>query len=180
MAFHTIGRKTGSSIRQRPRRGRGVARQGQSSTARSATLRISLASCLRLLAIVVVCSPAWTLAANPTISQQPESLRQVVAGGTTSFTVVASPSAPNKTLSYQWRRRAFGSDTNNPNVWTNISGAQSSTLTLSNVPQSSDNFYYNVIVSEPGGSVSSNPNAGLLRVYPPIQITSLPPDQTFA
>ena len=65
----------------------------------------------------------------------------VLEGNTISFSVVASSSA---TLLYQWLKNG-----------TPISGAISSTLTLTNVPIGDDNSTYSCIVSNAFGSVGS-------------------------
>jgi len=89
-------------------------------------------------------------AAAPAITTQPQSL-SANAGGTVTFSVTASGTAP---LSYQWRKNTG-----------NISGATGSSLTLTNV-QSADAANYDVVVSNSYGSATSSA-ATLTVVYPP-------------
>jgi hypothetical protein len=81
-----------------------------------------------------------SIIAPPVISVQPNN-GTVTSGGTVNFSVVASGTAP---LSYQWRKDGAL-----------ISGAISSTLTLTNV-QSADAGSYTVVVSNSAGSVTSS------------------------
>ncbi|HWN95465.1 MAG TPA: immunoglobulin domain-containing protein [Methylomirabilota bacterium] len=75
----------------------------------------------------------------PFITQQP--FTQTVDSGTNvTFSVIATGAPP---ISYQWRKNAV-----------NIKGATNSTLTLTNV-RSSDTATYTVVISNPGGSVTS-------------------------
>ncbi len=86
----------------------------------------------------------------PTISTHPSSLTRNV-GASVSFTVAASGSAP---LSYQWRKGGQ-----------NIPNATGTTYTIPSV-QSGDAASYDVVVSNSGGSATSNP-ASLTVVVPP-------------
>ena len=79
-------------------------------------------------------------ATAPSISTQPTS-RTVTAGSTTTFSVVASGTAP---LTYQWKLGG-----------TNISGATSASYTIANV-QSANAGSYTVTVTNSVGSVTSN------------------------
>src|SRR5439155_22838964 len=87
------------------------------------------------------------------------------AGDTVSFTV----SATGPSLSYQWRKNG-----SNLTDGGNVSGASSSALTLSNVGVT-DASNYNVVVSNPGGSVTSAV-ASLTVICPAVGMTpaSLP------
>lgn len=89
-----------------------------------------------------VTSNGATLTVNqsPSITTQPASL-SATAGTSASFSVVASGTSP---LTYQW---AFGG--------ANISGATSSTLSLSNV-QAANAGSYTVMVTNAYGSTTSN------------------------
>jgi hypothetical protein len=91
----------------------------------------------------------------PVITAQPANVTAIV-GGTASFSVTAI----GKDLSYQWRRDG-----------TPISGATMRTLTLTGV-QSSDLVAYSVVVTNPGGTVTSSP-ATLTLTVPPV-ITAQP------
>jgi N-acetylmuramoyl-L-alanine amidase len=81
----------------------------------------------------------------PAITAQPAS-RTVNPGGTTSFTVTATGSAP---LSYQWR----DNDANLSNGG-NLSGVNAATLTITNAQQTNAGTY-TVLVSNTNGSVLS-------------------------
>jgi len=80
-----------------------------------------------------------TVRVPPSISQQPSSL-VVTQGGSATFSVTASGDAP---LSYQWRLNG-----------NNLGGATGSSHTVNNA-QSSDAGNYEVVVSNPSGSVTS-------------------------
>jgi hypothetical protein len=80
----------------------------------------------------------------PTITQQPTSLT-VTAGDSATFSVTASGTAP---LTYQWQKLVNG-------TWTNISGANSPTFTISST-QASDAGQYDVVVSNSAGFIVSN------------------------
>lgn len=81
----------------------------------------------------------------PVITLQPQN-RTNMAGTTATFSVTASGTEP---LTYQWRF-------NGPNITNgpNISGATAATLVLTNV-QPADAGRYDVVVSNPGGSATS-------------------------
>ena len=101
-----------------------------------------------------------TVTGDPNITTHPAS-QSVNQGSSVTFTVVASGSNP---LTYQW--------TSN-NV--SITGATSSSFTLNTV-QSSYAASYRVVVTSPGGSVTSNP--ATLSVNTPPSITTPPQSQT--
>jgi hypothetical protein len=81
-----------------------------------------------------------TVAVAPSITTQPTS-RTVTVGASTTFTVVATGTAP---LTYQWFR----------NGSTAIAGATAASLTLGNV-QLSDAASYTVVVTNAAGSLTS-------------------------
>ena len=85
----------------------------------------------------------------------------MTAGGTATFTVSATGTAP---LSYQWRRNSV-----------NISGASGSSYTRHNV-QPGDAGNYSVVVTNAGGHVTSG-NA-VLTVNVPPTISAQPQSQT--
>jgi hypothetical protein len=87
-----------------------------------------------------------TVVEKPTITQQPQT-QTVTNGGTAMFSVIATGTQP---LSYQWRRNG------NP-----ITGANSSTFSLSGV-QLTNAGEYTVVVSNSAGSATSD--GALLRV----------------
>ncbi|MED4328635.1 immunoglobulin domain-containing protein, partial [Schinkia azotoformans] len=115
-----------------------------------------------------VISTAATLTVNPvpvapTITTEPSD-QTVTAGGTATFTVIATGDAP---LSYQWKKDG-----------TDIAGATSASLTINNA-QESDEGSYTVVVSNGAGNVTST--AATLTVTPaPVAptITTEPSDQT--
>ncbi|MBI5772863.1 MAG: immunoglobulin domain-containing protein [Verrucomicrobia bacterium] len=108
-----------------------------------------------------------TVVLPPAISVQPSSQTAVSESGV-SFTVTASGGA----LSYQWRRD--GSVLLDVG---NITGANTATLTLTDV-SSGDAGIYSVFISNPAGSVTSS-NATLTLVVPP-EITIPPASQNVA
>ncbi|WKL03689.1 immunoglobulin domain-containing protein [Paenibacillus amylolyticus] len=100
---------------------------------------------------------------SPAITSQPSD-QTVTEGQTATFSVTASGDAP---LSYQWKKNG-----------TDINGATSSTLTVTNA-QKVDEGSYTVEVTNTAGNVTSN--AALLTVNPVLvspAITSQPSDQT--
>lgn len=84
---------------------------------------------------------AYAVAGVPQISSQPQTLMVDAAGASANFTVTAS-GFPAPT--YQWKKNG-----------TNISGATSATLALTNV-QSGDTGNYTVVVTNTAGSVTSS------------------------
>lgn len=96
----------------------------------------------------------------PVITQQPQPLT-VPQGGTATFSVTATGSQ----LSYQWRKGT-----------TNISGATAATYTITNV-QPSHEGSYNVVITNPGGSVTSN-NATLTVTALPTATITTPANNT--
>jgi uncharacterized repeat protein (TIGR02543 family) len=103
--------------------------------------------------------PATLTVITPPSIVTPPSPQTVNAGGTATFTVVASGTPP---LTYQWRKN--GAD---------IPSATTDTLTLNNV-QASDAAAYSVVVSNAAGSVTS-PAATLTVVDPALTVTALFP-----
>ncbi len=89
---------------------------------------------------------------SPTIASQPQSIL-INAYNATSFTVTASGTIP---LGYQWSING-----------TNISGATSSSLTISNVVQTNLGTYSVVITNAFGSVTSSN---AMLSMYPFLHI----------
>lgn len=89
-----------------------------------------------------VTSSAATLAVSgpPTITTQPSAYQGVAAGSPVSFTVVAVDSGA---MTYQWQLNG-----------TDILGATSATLTLSN-PRSTDSGTYTVNITGPNGTTTS-------------------------
>jgi len=71
-----------------------------------------------------------------TISAQP-SATSVTAGNSATFTVTAAATLPTAAISYQWQVSTDGGST-----WSNVSGAASSSLTLTNLQISSSGYRY--------------------------------------
>lgn len=94
-------------------------------------------------------------ATAPSITSQPQSVA-VTVGNTVNFNVVSTGSVP---LSYQWKKNG-----------SNLSGATSATLTLSNV-QIADAGDYTVVVSNSAGSATSASAA--LTVNPTLSAPSI-------
>lgn len=84
--------------------------------------------------------PTLTSLTTPIITSQPLN-QSVKVGSTVTFSVTATGTAP---LYYQWRVNSK-----------NITGAKSSSLTLTNVPKSLNNKGYSVVISNSAGSVTS-------------------------
>jgi hypothetical protein len=110
----------------------------------------------------VTSSPATlTVIDPPAITVQPAST-SVTLNGMVNFNVTATGTAP---LNYQWQ-------TNGVSVGNNavVSGATSSTLTLTGVTTNYA-LNYTVVVSNPAGSVTSSPAATLAVHIPPSIVT---------
>jgi len=100
-------------------------------------------------------SSALLIVQDPFIVSQPQSQSVAVAGASASFSVAAIGTPP---LSYQWLKQGI------PLVnGANISGAQTSSLTVSNV-QAGDMANYSVVVSNLNGWVTSS-NARLVGPF---------------
>ena len=108
--------------------------------------------------IEIVYSPAPAL---PSIDSQPTN-RSVLVGGAATFTATAAGAPP---LNYQW----FFNDTNNP-----VSGATSSSLTLTNLQLNQGGNYFVEVTNLYGAIFSSN---ALLTVIAAPTILSGPNDQ---
>jgi lysophospholipase L1-like esterase len=93
----------------------------------------------------------------PGIRAQPQS-QTALAGGTASFTTVATGRAP---LTYQW----FLNGTNALNDGARITGSTTPTLTISNT-LAGDAGLYVVVVTNPAGSTTSTPPAVLTVLDP--------------
>lgn len=94
------------------------------------------------------------------INQQPQT-QSVCQGGSATLSV----SATGAELSYQWRRNSV-----------NIPGANANNLSLNNV-QAADAGSYDVVISGPCGTVTSN--AAVISLTPATSITSQPTGGTF-
>ena len=103
------------------------------------------------------------VALPPVITSLPVS-QTVNVGDSVTFTVAAIGSAP---VSYAWQKNGLP-----------IDGATSSTLSLSNV-QTADAGSYSVVVSNPAGSVSSDPATLTVNLIPPA-ITRQPVGQALS
>ena len=102
----------------------------------------------------------------PTIVENPQSVMKLT-GASATFSVTVAGTPP---FSYQWRRNGTNlADSNR------ISGARTSTLTITNV-QSQDAGFYTAVVSNPWGSVTSAP--AMLRVLSVERLTLSVSNQT--
>jgi len=99
--------------------------------------------------------------AGPTITTQPSN-QTVLQGQPATFSVVASGNAP---LTYQWQRNQV-----------NISNATSSSYTLPTAMFADNGAKFRVVVTNGGGSVTSN--EATLTVNAPPAITTQPSNQT--
>lgn len=107
-----------------------------------------------------------TIVSTPTISSHPSS-KSVYIGQSVTFSVSASGSG---TLSYQWKYSTDGSN------WSSISGATSSSYTISSATSSMNGRYYRCSVTNSGGTTDSN--YATLTVYAKPTITSQPSART--
>ena len=101
---------------------------------------------------VTSASATLTVHVPPAITAQPNG-QSVTVGTVTTFTVVASGTAP---LSYQWKKDGSA-----------VSGASSATLTLASA-QPTDAGTYTVVVSNTAGSITSSGAALTVNVPPSI------------
>jgi subtilisin-like proprotein convertase family protein len=100
---------------------------------------------------VNVSNPISALAVAP-------ATRTVCAGGSTTFTATANGGP----ITWQWQV-----STNGGTTWTNISGATASTLTLTNIQQTMQNYRYRVIATAgPCGAVTSTTFGTISTVNP--------------
>lgn len=125
----------------------------------------------RYRCIVSGCSPSatstaaiLTVAVAPAINNSPADAT-VCEGANVSFTVNASGSG----LTYQWQLSTDGG-----NNYSNISGATSSTLNLSAVSVSMNNYRYRCQVTSAGCATSVSTTAALLTVNALTVITAQP------
>ncbi len=114
-------------------------------------------------AMLVVTPPA---AIAPTITTQPANVF-VAAGGTATFTVTATGTAP---LAYQWRKNG-----------TAITGATSASYTTPAVTAADNGKMFSVVVSNAGGSITSSSGQIVVVSSPTApSITAQPASQTIA
>jgi len=108
--------------------------------------------------------------ATITITSQPSA--QTASGFAATFSVTATVSAG--TLAYQWERQALGTGS-----YTAISGATSSTLSLTGLTNASNNAdNYRVAVSAAGATAVTSNAAALTVAASTITISSQPSNQT--
>jgi alpha-tubulin suppressor-like RCC1 family protein len=106
--------------------------------------------------------------ASINITSQPDNA--TTSGTSALFIVAANISPANATLNYQWRVSTDGGSS-----YTNISGATSSTLSLSNLTTSYTGYRYAVVVGGNGGASSVTSDPVVLTVNAPeITITTQP------
>ena len=94
----------------------------------------------------------------PTITAHPAD-QAISAGQDASFSVTAAGSS----MSYQWQRSTDGGT-----IFTDMAGSTSATLALTAVPLADDAHRFRAVVSNGGGSVTSN--AALLTVTAPLAV----------
>ena len=76
---------------------------------------------------------------------------QTVRGGTARFTAIASGiNTNNDTFIYQWKKRGSNS------LPDKVLGGNGTEITIPNVTESDEGFYYCVVTNEWGRSVESN------------------------
>jgi subtilase family serine protease len=110
----------------------------------------------------VTTTPAMlTVLYAPTVTTNPNS-QTVTAGQTATFTAAATGNLPP---TVQWQVSSDGG-----NTWTNISGATSTTLTLSNISFAQNGYQYRAVFTNSVNSANSN--AAVLTVYTVPVITS--------
>ena len=110
------------------------------------------------------------LIGTPAITQQPTN-QTVVAGGTASFTVLASGTSP---LSYQWQKNTVNLSNSG-----HYFGSTTGTLTVTNA-DSTDAASYRCVVTNTYGSVTSSPaTLATTNGFPP-NITQQPTSQSVA
>jgi hypothetical protein len=108
------------------------------------------------------------------ISQDPSP--QTASGGAAVFSVsayVVYASPGQEAISYQWQR-----STDSGATWANITGATSSSLSLTSLSQSSDGYQYRVLVSAQYAATKTSAAATLTVPPPTVTITSHPQDVT--
>ncbi len=89
------------------------------------------------------------------ITAQPSSAPSVTSGSTASLSVTATNWYTNSNITYQWQLNGTNLTNGITGTGSTISGATSATLNVSNAG-SSDAGTYTVVVSNPGGSVTSS------------------------
>jgi hypothetical protein len=107
---------------------------------------------------VNVTNPVVGLAVSPTT-------RAVCLGGSTTFTASTTSGGP---ITYQWERSTDGGLT-----WSAITGATTTTLTVSGVTQNMTGYRYRMVATAaPCGSVTSNVATLTVNALPVVNITS--------
>jgi len=111
----------------------------------------------------ITSSPATLTVIDPPVIGTSPASQSVLVGATVNFTV--SPSSGTAPFTYQWQTN--GVTVGNGGI---VSGATSSTLTLTGVTTNYA-LNYTVVVSNPAGSVTSSPAATLAVHVPPSIVT---------
>ncbi|HRX92871.1 MAG TPA: T9SS type A sorting domain-containing protein, partial [Chitinophagaceae bacterium] len=118
------------------------------------------------------CNPGTTTAASltvntfPQITAQPQSATICESQGNT-FSVVATTGIGS--LTYQWQV-----STNGGSSWINLTGATSSSYSVSLATAGASGYQYRVIVTAGCGSVTSNAATLTVNTYPVITLGSIP------
>lgn len=105
-----------------------------------------------------------------TITAQPTN--QTASSGSATFSVTAT-ATNSATITYQWQRKANGTGS-----WADISGATSSTLSLTGLAASNMGDYYQCIVYATGAISAIVSDFAILTVPSRIVITSQPTNQS--
>lgn len=112
---------------------------------------------------ICVLAPEFCVGNPPSITQQPSS-QSVAAGGTASFTIIASGTSP---LSFQWKFNG-----------TNLAGASASAFSIPNVQSNNAGQYSVAVTNAYGVALSSNATLTVLISNAPPTITTQPLSQT--
>ena len=90
----------------------------------------------------------------------------ICVNGNAAFSITAATTDAG-TLTYQWQESSNGTTFNNIANTGIFAGATSSNLALTTVPNSKDNFFYRVIVTETVGTIAcpDTSNAANLQVF---------------
>jgi len=134
------------------------------------------AAALQVLALAIPLTLALGMAAcggggagpSPAVITAQPADQSVVAGSTAAFSVTASGATR-----YQWQRSSDGGAS-----FADLAGSTSATLTLTAVPLADDGHRFRAVVSNSGGSVTSNAALLTVTALPALLITTpspLPP-----
>jgi hypothetical protein len=109
----------------------------------------------------------YTFTVVVSITQQPND--QLASGGAATFTAAAATN-DGSSVSYQWQL-----STNNGASYSDVSGATSSTLSLTSLQSSANGRRYRVVASAAGATSVTSNAATLIVLQPSVSITQQPP-----